>query len=227
MKVSCMCATYNRPPNYQWLLEEAIESFLRQDYAEKELIVLNDCAGQELVCDAPDVVVINLPRRFAPGREAQCRDGAGFGSLITKWDDDDISLPWRLSKSIERLADADYYNPHVHWFLNAQGLHTDHVMGICQNCSLFTRSAFDAVGGYPHTSVDNDLVIHWRLRSHPDVKQAKPSVLRAMSGSISIAGVSVLCISQAESPIRGPNALVRCPSFRGAMCSGHSGRKSM
>src|SRR5438876_11343843 len=51
MKVSCMCATYNRPPNSQWLLEEAIESFLRQDYAEKELLVLNDCAGQELVCD--------------------------------------------------------------------------------------------------------------------------------------------------------------------------------
>jgi glycosyltransferase involved in cell wall biosynthesis len=53
MKVSCICPTYNRPPNYQWLLEEAIESFLRQDYAEKELLVLNDCAGQELVCDAP------------------------------------------------------------------------------------------------------------------------------------------------------------------------------
>src|SRR5690349_243347 len=53
MKVSCICATYNRPPHFQWLLEEAIESFLRQDYAEKELIVLNDCPEQELLCDAP------------------------------------------------------------------------------------------------------------------------------------------------------------------------------
>jgi len=64
MKVSCICATYNRSPQHQWLLEEAVESFLRQDYSEKELIILNDCPGQELVCDAPGVVVINIPRRF-------------------------------------------------------------------------------------------------------------------------------------------------------------------
>ena len=30
--VSCICPTYNRPPEYQHLVEEAIESFLRQDY---------------------------------------------------------------------------------------------------------------------------------------------------------------------------------------------------
>jgi hypothetical protein len=51
-------------------------------------------------------------------------------------------------------------------------------MGVSQNCSLFRRSAFDAVNGYPHTSVDNDQVIHWRLSSHPDVKQAEPANLR-------------------------------------------------
>ena len=28
MKISCMCPTYNRSPDYQWLLEEAIEFFL-------------------------------------------------------------------------------------------------------------------------------------------------------------------------------------------------------
>jgi glycosyltransferase involved in cell wall biosynthesis len=64
MKVSCICLTYGRPPERQWLLEEAIESLLKQDYADKELIVLNDCPGQELFCDAPGVIVINVPRRF-------------------------------------------------------------------------------------------------------------------------------------------------------------------
>jgi len=39
MKVSCQCITYDRVE----LLEEAIESFLRQDYkGEKELVILND-----------------------------------------------------------------------------------------------------------------------------------------------------------------------------------------
>jgi glycosyltransferase involved in cell wall biosynthesis len=179
MKVSCICPTYNRPPGSQWLLEEAIESFLRQDYAEKELIVLNDCAGQELVCDAPDVVVINIPRRFSSlGEKLNAGMALASGSLLTNWDDDDISLPWRLSKSIERLADADYYNPHAYWYLNRNGLHSDHGMGVSQNCSLFRRSAFDVVNGYPHTSVNNDQVIHWRLTSHPDVKQAEPANLR-------------------------------------------------
>jgi glycosyltransferase involved in cell wall biosynthesis len=179
MKISCICPTYNRPPNYQWLLEEAIESFLRQEYAEKELLVLNDCAGQELVCNAPGVVVINVPRRFSSlGEKLNAGMALASGSLLTNWDDDDISLPWRLSTSIERLAEADYYNPHAYWYLDPNGLHSDHRMGVSQNCSLFRRSAFDAVDGYPHTSGNNDQVIHWRLTSHPDVKQAEPSILR-------------------------------------------------
>ncbi|MCL4258972.1 MAG: glycosyltransferase family 2 protein, partial [Anaerolineales bacterium] len=48
--VSCICPTYGRVE----LLEEAIESFLRQDYpGQKELIVLNDYAGQTLHFDHP------------------------------------------------------------------------------------------------------------------------------------------------------------------------------
>ena len=44
--VSCICLTYGRPH----VLEEAIHSFLLQDYAgSKELIVLNDYAGQTLL----------------------------------------------------------------------------------------------------------------------------------------------------------------------------------
>jgi cellulose synthase/poly-beta-1,6-N-acetylglucosamine synthase-like glycosyltransferase len=62
--VSCVCPTYNRPPHYHHLLEEAIESFLRQDYPNKELIVLNDCPGQELICDGPGVRVVNVGERF-------------------------------------------------------------------------------------------------------------------------------------------------------------------
>src|SRR5439155_14530259 len=153
MKVSCICPTYNRLPGSQWLLEEAIESFLKQDYPDKELLVLNDCPGQELLCDAPDVFVINLPRRFhSYGEKLNAGIGLAQGSLIAPWDDDDIMLPWRLSKSLERLADADYYNPHAYWFLDAQGLHSDCVTGVGQNGSLFTHSAFDAVNGYPHVS---------------------------------------------------------------------------
>src|SRR5215211_75266 len=121
--VSCICPTYGRPPNHQYLLEEAIESFLRQTYPNKELIVLNDCPEQELVCLAPGVRVVNLPERFPSlGDKRNAGVELARGELIAPWDDDDISLPWRLSHSVERLGDADYYNPRSWWHMDSRGL---------------------------------------------------------------------------------------------------------
>jgi glycosyltransferase involved in cell wall biosynthesis/Sec-independent protein translocase protein TatA len=158
--VSCVCPTYNRPPDHQHLLEEAIESFLRQDYPNKELIVLNDCPGQELICDAPGVRVVNFAERFPSiGDKRNAAVGLVRGELITSWDDDDISLPWRLSLSVERLSDADYFNPRCYWYWDTNGPHFDHSMGYAHNASLFRRTAFEAVGGYPSVSLGEDAAL--------------------------------------------------------------------
>jgi glycosyltransferase involved in cell wall biosynthesis/Sec-independent protein translocase protein TatA len=158
--ISCVCPTYNRPPHYQHLLEEAIESFLRQDYPNKELIVINDCLGQELICDEPGVCVVNFGERFPSiGDKQNAAVALARGELIAPWDDDDISLPWRLSFSVERLGDADYFNPRCYWFLDNDGLHFDHSMGYANNASLFRRAAFEGVGGYPSESLGADAVL--------------------------------------------------------------------
>jgi hypothetical protein len=181
--VSCICLTYNRPPTYQHLLEEAIESFLRQDYPNKELIVLNDCPDQELVCDAPGVRVVNAPELFPTlGGKHNAAIRLSRGELIAPWDDDDISLPWRLSLSVERLGDADYFNPRRYWFLDGAGLHGDRSTGVGHNASLFTRAAFEAVGGYPAISGGQDQALDQALlagttrvvdplRGHPALPQ--------------------------------------------------------
>jgi glycosyl transferase family 2 len=154
--VRCICMTYNRPPDKQDLVEEAIESFLRQTYPNKELIVLNDCPGQELICDAPGVRVINLPERFPTlGDKQNAAVRLSQGELIAFWDDD-VNLPWRLAFSVDRLGAADYFNPRAYWFLEPAGLHADHAMGYAHNASLFTRAAFESVGGYPAISVGYD-----------------------------------------------------------------------
>jgi glycosyltransferase involved in cell wall biosynthesis len=146
---SCICATYNRPPYHQDLLEEAIESFLRQDYPHKELIVLNDTPGQELHCDAEGVVVVNAGERFSTlGEKHNAMVGLSRGEVIAVWDDDDISLPWRLSLTVDRLGDAGYFNPRSYWFWPQGGLRHDHTIGISHNAAAFTRAAFDLVGGY-------------------------------------------------------------------------------
>ena len=158
--VSCICPTYNRPPRYQHLLEEAIASFLRQDYPNKELIVLNDCPGQELICDEPGVRVVYVAERYPSiGDKQNAAVGLARGELIAPWDDDDISLPWRLSLSVERLGDADYFNPRCYWFLDNDGLHFDHSMGYANNASLFRRAAFEGVGGYPSKSFGADAAL--------------------------------------------------------------------
>lgn len=165
--VSCICPTFNRAPEYQHLLEETIESFLRQTYPNKELIVLNDCPGQELACDAPGVRVVNLPERLPTlGDKYNAAIALARGELIAPWEDDDISLPWRLSLSVERMGATPYYNPQRYWFFDGRGLHADHAMGYGHNLSLFTREAFTAVGGYLPVSGPQDMAMHAALEHY-------------------------------------------------------------
>jgi glycosyltransferase involved in cell wall biosynthesis len=96
-KVSCVCPTFARA----YLLEEAIESFHRQDYpGEKELIICNDFIDQELIYDHPDVKVINLKERCKNlGEKKNITCSYATGDLLLTWEDDDIHLPSRSTNS--------------------------------------------------------------------------------------------------------------------------------
>ena len=154
--ISCICPTYNRLPYHRHLIEEAIESFLRQTYPNKELIVVNDCPGQELVCEAPGVRVVNVPERFANlGDKRNAGHQLAQGELFCPWDDDDISLPWRLSLSVELLGDADYLNPDTSWRMEGDEYLIDPATHIYPK-SIFTRRAYEAVGGYEPISYGED-----------------------------------------------------------------------
>lgn len=166
MKVSCLCPTYNRVPTRQYLLEEAIESFVRQDYPDKELLILNDNSQQILTCAAPNVIIINVPQRFQSlGEKYNALVGLSSGWLLAPWEDDDISLPWRLSLSVRALAvaDADYYNPRRYWFYQDAKYHHQHKQGVGHACSVYTRHAFTLAGGYPFISGAQDMVFDRKL----------------------------------------------------------------
>lgn len=150
-KVSCLCPTFNRAPLSLWLVEEAIMSFLLQDHPNKELLVLNDAPEQRLECDLPGVRVLNSPERFPDlSSKIQAMIDVAEGDILCRWDDDDISLPWRLSLSLKHLDGGVEWRCENHWYANAQRAWeqttcpvNSHVM------SLFSRDVLAKMGGYP------------------------------------------------------------------------------
>jgi glycosyltransferase involved in cell wall biosynthesis len=169
--ISCLCPTFGRCGSaWQHLLEEAVESFLRQTDVHSELLILNDHPAQELAFDHPRVRVVNQPQRFATlGEKYNALVFLASGSLLAPWEDDDISLPHRLELSRERLGERDYYNPRRYWFLDRDGLHTDHTMGVGHNLSLFRRHAWQTVGGYPVMTGSQDAEMDQLLAAHVGV----------------------------------------------------------
>jgi glycosyltransferase involved in cell wall biosynthesis len=159
--VSCICLTYNRAPNHLHLVGEAVESYLRQTYPadRRQLLILNDTPGQELKVKGydsylflpgeymPGVHVVNLPCRFRTlGEKYFAAMGLAQGNILMWWDDDDISLPWRIERSVARLSTptkSDYYNPGGYWYFDTNGLHHSHFMGPGFNCSAFTRQGYE------------------------------------------------------------------------------------
>jgi len=150
--VTCICGAEGRVE----LLEEAIHSFLLQDYpGEKELIVLNDTQGLTLVYDHPEVQVVNVPKLFHSAAE-KLKAAVGLAShdLIFPWPEADICLPHRLSFTVAHLApQAVLFKADKVWVWNGDELsgprpEAPHGGG------CWRRETFVKVHGYPHAASD-------------------------------------------------------------------------
>jgi glycosyltransferase involved in cell wall biosynthesis len=159
--VSCICPTFGRPA----LLVEAIESFLRQDYrGPKELVVLNDCPEQTLEYDHPEVRIVNVPGRFKSlGEKLNAAVGLCSYDLIAVWTDDDISLPHRLSLSVDRLdRTLGFFKASTALFWN-DGVLSGPERNVFHGGSLWTRELFVQARGYPHVTNAADQGIEQRF----------------------------------------------------------------
>ena len=138
--VSCICPTYNRYPQYGHLLEECVYWFNQQDYENRELIILNDCTEQTLICNSPKVRVINEQFRYKSlGEKYNAMLDYSNGEIILPWEDDDISLPNRISQAVRILGDeCEYFNPQHSWFDDGT-VKCDHLHGVCHNASAYKK----------------------------------------------------------------------------------------
>lgn len=118
--VTCLMPTAGRRPH----VPHAIESFLAQDHGPRELVIVDD--GHDAVADlVPHDERIRYVR-VAAGRSLGAKRNLGCqlarGEIIVHWDDDDWSVPWRLSYQLQALAGqaADICGLDRLWFFDAQ-----------------------------------------------------------------------------------------------------------
>jgi glycosyltransferase involved in cell wall biosynthesis len=102
--VSCLMPTANR----RAFVPRAIAQFLAQDYASRELLVVDD--GEDRVADLvpadPRVRYVALARRTVLGAKRNLACEAARGEILVHWDDDDWSASWRVRYQVEQLVGA-------------------------------------------------------------------------------------------------------------------------
>ena len=169
-RVSCQCITYGRTT----LLDESVESFLRQDYpGESELVILNDLPDLRLQFKHPRVRVVNLPCRLRTvGEKRNACVALCTGEVIFPWDDDDISLPHRISYSLSRMADRRYYKADRFWYWASGHIKPPPRKGVAHAMSCWAVEFFDEVGGYPHIQSGQDTGLEERFQGPDRIVEA-------------------------------------------------------
>lgn len=161
-KVSCLCPTFARVA----LLEEAIESFIRQDYqGERELIVCNDFYQQKLHLEHERIKVINLDERASNlGAKRNATASYATGDYLLTWGDDDVHLPSRISRMVEFVS-------HVQVGFALEGHHFCLYDGKMKSdpratagAHIISRELFYELGGIPELSFGEDVAFNERLK---------------------------------------------------------------
>ncbi|MHB1067124.1 MAG: glycosyltransferase family 2 protein [Candidatus Nanopelagicales bacterium] len=187
--VSVVLPVYNGAEH----LRAAIESVLAQDFADIELVVVDDAStdGSLAVAESfadPRITIVALPRNG--GLAAALNHGIerARGTLIARQDQDDVSAPTRLSTQVALLAREPEtvlvgtwativrQRPDGEWVIVGRHQHptADERLRFrllwnnpfVHSSVVFRRSAFDSAGGYgtdPEESFPEDYDLWSRL----------------------------------------------------------------
>lgn len=104
MLVSCIMPTADRRP----FVPEAIACFLGQDYAPRELLILDDGADAvgDLVPADARIRYLRIDAGLTLGAKRNRACAEARGEVIVHWDDDDWYPPDRLSRQVAALRDG-------------------------------------------------------------------------------------------------------------------------
>ncbi|MCA9941830.1 MAG: glycosyltransferase [Anaerolineales bacterium] len=109
--VSCIMPTFNRPR----FAHQAIQYFLRQDYPNRELIIIDDGTEsiEALVPEDERIHYHRLDDRLTIGTKMNIGGDRSGGDILVRWEDDVWMAPWRLSYQAAALLkhEADFCGP--------------------------------------------------------------------------------------------------------------------
>jgi glycosyltransferase involved in cell wall biosynthesis len=149
-----------------WCFADAVESFRRQDLPDgvrAELLILNDDPAQVLSCRVPGVRIVNYDYPFTDLSEKTNRAVMqASGEWLLWWDDDDISLPHRIRRSLDtvRRAGCQAARWDRAWYVN--GDHIIRPSNLFMGGAIIRRSFFINVGGCK-VGDWNDQSLHSRM----------------------------------------------------------------
>jgi len=161
--ISCKTITYGRVD----MLEEAIESFLKQDYPKDrcELIIVNDYPLQTLIYDHPNIKIYNLKETFKTiGEKENYAIERCSGELIAVWDDDDVAMPnhlkninkqWKENTNIIHWATGVFYNePKI-----------TSIQGIGNSGIVYSKKVWEKIGKSPIENAGGDMTLVNKIHS--------------------------------------------------------------
>jgi len=99
--VSCIMPTYNR----RAFIPHAIRYFLRQDYVNKELIIIDDGTDsiEDLVPESSSIRYYRLDKKITLGAKLNLACSYASGNVVVHWDDDDWYAARRIKYQVETL----------------------------------------------------------------------------------------------------------------------------
>tara|TARA_R110001606_G_scaffold88104_2_gene198292 strand:- start:2333 stop:3094 length:762 start_codon:yes stop_codon:yes gene_type:complete len=161
--ISCKCITYGRVST----LEEAIHSFLIQDYPKDrcELIIVNDYPKQKLIYDHPQVTIYNLDETFPLiGEKENYAIERCNGDLIAVWDDDDIGLSNHL---LNIAQNWEHDTNIIHWetgiYYNEPNITA--ITGVGNSGIVYSKDVWERVGKSPLENAGGDATLTHKIHA--------------------------------------------------------------